>query len=109
MSKFGHIVGKNIRIYRKAKGITQEVLGEMADVSGSYIGYLERGKRNPSLNLLVKIAAVLEVEPYILLTSPDNVKNQELTKLINILSNEEARIIKFINEVAISYFKSLKA
>jgi len=102
------ILGQNIRRYRHTKGITQERLAEIVDVSGSYIGYLERGEKNPSLNLLFKIADTLEIEPAILLTPPEGTANSELQKLIRILSDKDAITIKFIYEVAAAYFKSLR-
>lgn len=107
MSKIIHIMGKNIRRFRRAKGITQEKLAETVDVSGSYIGYLERGKKSPSLDLLARIANVLQVDPATLLTETDDTKNAELNKLSVILSDKRPEAIKFISEVAIAYFKSL--
>lgn len=109
MSKIRQIVGKNIRNLREIRGFTQEGLAEMVDVSGSYIGYLERGIQSPSLKLLDRLANVLEVEPAVLLTkSEENVKDEELKKLIMLLSNKELGAIRFINEVATSYFRSLR-
>jgi len=101
------ILGQNIRRYRQTKGMTQERLAEIVDVSGSYIGYLERGEKNPSLNLLFKIADTLEIEPATLLTPPEGTTNSELRKLIKLLSDKDLNTIKFIYEVAIAYFKSL--
>ena len=101
------ILGQNIRHYRQAKGITQEKLAEIVDVSGSYIGYLERGEKSPSLDLLFKIANTLNIEPAILLTPPEGTANSELRKLIGILSDKDVSTLKFIYEVAIAYFKSL--
>lgn len=108
MANIRQTVGENIKLFRHARGITQETLAEMVDVSGSYIGYLERGKRSPSLDLLAKIADVLQVDPAILLTASDESKNKELKKLIGMLSDKGTGSIKFINEVAIAYFKSLE-
>lgn len=108
MLNIREIVGQNIRFFRRARGITQEMLAEMVDVSGSYIGYLERGKKGPSLDLLAKIAGILEVDPAILLTSPDEVANRELKKLIAILSGKGPGPIKFLTEVAVAYFNSLE-
>jgi len=88
--------------------MTQERLAEIVDVSGSYIGYLERGKKSPSLELLAKIADVFKVDPAVLLTSPDDATNRELKKLIGVLSDKGPGSIKFMNEVALAYFKSLE-
>lgn len=107
MSNIRQIVGQNIRLFRQTQGLTQELLAERLDISDSYIGYLERGAKSPSLELLAKIADVLQVEPEVLLTSPKGEKNQELKKLLGLLSGKKAEAIIFINEVAIAYFKSL--
>ncbi len=108
MSNIRKTVGNNIRLLRRARGMTQERLAEIVDVSGSYIGYLERGKRSPSLDLLAKIADVFKVDPAVLLTSADDATNRELKKLIWVLSDKGPGPIKFMNEVAHAYFKSLE-
>ncbi|QOS81874.1 helix-turn-helix transcriptional regulator [Paenibacillus sp. JNUCC31] len=48
-------VGNRIRELRKAKGWTQEQLAEAAGLHYSYIGGVERGDRNISLETLEKI------------------------------------------------------
>lgn len=54
-------VGKNIKKIRKKKGLTQEELALEAGLNRAYIGYIERGKRNPSTETVAKIAKVLKV------------------------------------------------
>jgi transcriptional regulator with XRE-family HTH domain len=108
MASIQKMVGQNIRLFRRAKGITQEVLAEMVDVSGSYIGYLERGKKSPSLDLLVKIADVLSVEPAILFTPAEETVTREFKKLIGILSGKGTEPLRFMNKVAEAYFQSLE-
>ena len=108
MSEIQQTVGKNIRFSREAAGLTQELLAEKVGVSGSYIGYLERGKKSPSLSLLCKISDVLHIDPAMLFKSSESKKDQELTKLILTLSDKEVGSIKFLNQVAIAYFKSIE-
>ncbi|MFZ5944867.1 MAG: helix-turn-helix domain-containing protein [Bacillota bacterium] len=107
MLKIRQIVGQNIRTLRLKSNITQVELAKLVGVSGSYIGYLERGKKNPSLDLLTKIAEGLNVSPDMLLISPDDKKNLEINKLKTILSDKGSAAIQFINEVVLAYFKSL--
>lgn len=56
-------IGKAIKKIREGKGITQEQLALDARLNRAYIGYIERGERNPSTETLVKIAKALKVSP----------------------------------------------
>lgn len=55
-------LGKRIRTLRKLKALTQEELGEKAGISYKFVGEIERGKVNPSLDSLVRIANALGVK-----------------------------------------------
>lgn len=57
----------NIRSLRESKGIAQERLAWEAGVDRSYCGKIERGQANPSLNVLCRMADLLEVEVHTLL------------------------------------------
>ena len=57
------IVGKNLRAYRQAKGLSQEAFAELVGMHRTYIGGVERGERNLTLRSLERIAEVLEVDP----------------------------------------------
>ena len=54
-------VGKNIRSIRRAKDISQESLALGAGAERSYMSIIERGKGNPSVGMLEKIAKALDV------------------------------------------------
>lgn len=54
--------GKRLAEIRTQKGITQENFALELGVDRTYISYIERGKRNPSLYLLYKMAQLLKVE-----------------------------------------------
>ena len=58
-----------IGYYRRAKGLSQERLAEMLDISRQHLASVEapRMNRGISLELLFNIATVLEIEPYLLL------------------------------------------
>jgi transcriptional regulator with XRE-family HTH domain len=53
--------GENLRFHRNQRGIAQERLAELAELDRTYISLLERGKRNPTLTCIAKLAKVLEV------------------------------------------------
>ena len=42
------VIGSNFARLRKDKGLTQEAVAEKSGFSQSYIGWLERGQRNPT-------------------------------------------------------------
>lgn len=54
-------LGKKIRTYRKAKRMTLKDLAELVDTSVSFLSDIERGRSNPSINRLTRIAEALEV------------------------------------------------
>ena len=56
-------IGLKIRKIREEREITQEQLALNAGLNRAYIGYIERGERNPSTDTLVKIAKALKVSP----------------------------------------------
>lgn len=56
-------IGQNLRKIREGKRITQEQLALNAGLNRAYIGYIERGERNPSTDTLVKISRALKVSP----------------------------------------------
>lgn len=60
-------VGRNLRAYRKERGLSQEAFAEVLGVHRTYMGGVERGERNLTLKSVERIAARLEVEPLTLL------------------------------------------
>ena len=62
-------VGRNLRAYRVARGLSQEAFAEVLGVHRTYMGGLERGERNLTLKSLERIAARLEVDPLGLLNA----------------------------------------
>ena len=48
--------GLVLKKHRKAKGLSQELLAEKADIHPIYVGMIERSLRNPSLNVAQGIA-----------------------------------------------------
>lgn len=57
------VVGKNFARLRQKKGMTQEVAAERSGFSQSYIGWLERGQRNPTVISVYMLAQAIEVMP----------------------------------------------
>lgn len=61
-------LGRNVRRARQAKGLTIEALADEAGLSYSYVGELERGRRNPTLAVVERLAVALDLIPHSLLT-----------------------------------------
>ena len=54
-------LGMRIRYLRIAKKLSQEQLSFEAEINKNYLSDLERGTRNPTIEVLTKIANALEV------------------------------------------------
>ena len=63
MDQLRKLLGNRIRELRKARDMTQEALAAAAGLHSTYIGGVERGERNVSLDNIGKIAKGLGVEP----------------------------------------------
>jgi transcriptional regulator with XRE-family HTH domain len=61
------VFGENVRKRRRKLGLSQEELADRAELHRTYIGSIERGERNVSLENIVRLAAALEVKPAALL------------------------------------------
>lgn len=53
--------GKRVRELRKQKGYSQEQLADRADLHRTYIGAIERGEQNVSLDNIARIAKALNM------------------------------------------------
>ena len=60
--KHRRLLGENIRLYRLKAGLSQEKLAEKADLHTNYVGDIERGEENVSLDALVRLATALRVK-----------------------------------------------
>lgn len=58
---------RNIKSSRLKRDISQEKLADLCNLHRTYIGSVERGERNISIDNIEKIAKALEVSPSVLL------------------------------------------
>lgn len=54
-------IGKRIVNERKRQGISQEKLATLSDVDRTHMGFIEQGRRRPTLSTLYKIAKTLRM------------------------------------------------
>lgn len=67
MANIRAILGKQVQLARKAKNISQEELADLTGLHRTYISGIERGRRNPSLEVLERLAMGLDVKVHELL------------------------------------------
>ena len=61
MSNIAKAVGQRIRNYRTQNGLSQEKLAELSGCHPTYIGQLERGEKNATLESIERITAALGI------------------------------------------------
>lgn len=82
-------MGKQIRHYRRARGMSQTALAEALGLSAAHVGHIERGSRHASLETVVAISRQLEVSLDVLIfsraasTSNDDQRIHQLRQLLH--------------------------
>ncbi|HEV2505481.1 MAG TPA: helix-turn-helix transcriptional regulator [Mesorhizobium sp.] len=66
--KYRRLLANRLKELRTAKGIDQLDLALKAGLSRRGVGGLERMERTPTLDMIVVIAAALDVEPHLLIS-----------------------------------------
>lgn len=74
MDDFRPILGARVKALRTRLGLTQEELAERADMHWTFISGIERGRKDPRVSTLGRIATALGVTPADLLRSPRRAK-----------------------------------
>ncbi|ADO76827.1 helix-turn-helix domain-containing protein [Halanaerobium praevalens] len=95
------IIGKKIKEYRKLNDLTQETLGEKADLHYTYIGQVERGEKEPSLKSLINIADALEIGIDKLLINYDlsSEVNIQISNITDLLLNRNEKELEMIYKI----------
>ncbi len=61
-------LGRNVRAYREARGLSQEAFADLLGVHRTYMGGIERGERNLTLRSVERLAEQLHLQPLDLLS-----------------------------------------
>ena len=100
MSNIANTIGERIRIYRNKAGYSQEVLAEKASVHPTYIGQIERGEKNATLESIEKICIALKLPFEVLfekiIKTDENYDDKfldEIYRLLKPLSNSQKKSI----------------
>ena len=93
-------LGKNIKILRARRGLSQADLAEKADISIPFLSNIERGIKYPQPNMLSKIANALDVDVNELFVT--NLESGEGNELLSHMSED---ITKNVNLAMAEVFK----
>lgn len=69
-SKARDVLARNLRSQRRLRGLSQEALADSAGLHRTYVGSVERGERNISVDNIERLAAALDV-PIVDLFGPE--------------------------------------
>lgn len=61
------VVARNVRSLRERAGLSQEELAHIARLHTTYLSGIENGRRNPTLDVIERVASALNVEASALL------------------------------------------
>ena len=106
MSDLAKTIGGRIRNYRTKLGLSQEKLAELAGCHPTYVGQLERGEKNATVESIEKIATPLNVSLSKLFenlggvsTNESNIPLQCYEFLLTKTVKEQEQIIKILFEM----------
>jgi len=108
MAEIAKIIGERIRAYRTKAGLSQENLAERAGLHSTYIGQLERGEKNATLESVEKVARALCVSfetlfKHIISGDVDSDAAEQCYSLVSTLPEKEQRAILELVKKAIDY------
>ena len=101
------LVGKRIQMVRKERGLTQEQLSQLVDLSPNYLSNIETGLKTPKLDTFVEIINALQCDANSLLADVVDTAQEsgQLSKaLAELPASEQRRILKVV-EVLIAESK----
>lgn len=88
--------GQRIRKLRKARGLSQEKLAEMLDISVTHMSHIETANTKMSFSLIIKIAEILDVSLDYLVYDRERNENsfsQQIAELTSTCTDKEKRVI----------------
>ncbi len=106
MSGLAKIVGQRIRNYRTQLGLSQERLAELSDYHPTYIGQLERGEKNATLESINRVATALNISLSKLFenlggenNSERNIPLEAYELFLNKSRDEQKQLLKILTDV----------
>lgn len=77
MSQITSIIGQRIKNYRLSLHLSQEKLAELASCHPTYIGQIERGEKNATIESIFKIVSALNISLEKLFEKIDKTENDK--------------------------------
>lgn len=99
-----YAIGQRIRKIRKARDLSQEDLSEKIGISITHMSHIETGNTKMSLQVLVDLAAALEVRTDELLYDQSpwerNVSMEAIIQILNTCTTQQLRVLEDIIKAA---------
>lgn len=90
MSDIYTSIGRRIREERTLRGLSIEKLAELAEITPSFLGLIERGERKLSVHTLDKITRALQVQPNELMQAQNKKSSSRWERKIAFLINSQS-------------------
>ena len=71
----GALLARRLKLYRRARGLSQEELAGRAGVNRNYVGMIERREHSPTIEVLEKLVSVLGIKVLHLLDTRESIDN----------------------------------
>jgi XRE family transcriptional regulator, master regulator for biofilm formation len=105
----GKMNGEYIRNRRIEKRLSLSELAQLANVSKTYLSSLERNiQKNPSLDIVKKIADVLEIDPMLLINNIKNNENESIKENTHTPIESVFHLKKHIEELDTKQLENLR-
>ena len=110
MGDMAYTIGERLRIYRTRTGMTQMKLAEKAGIHHTYIGQLERGEKNATLETIEKVARALDLSFETLFEalidgSAENRTAKEIYELVTSQPDKEQKALLELIKKTVEYKK----
>lgn len=94
------LLGKRIKELRKGKNFTQDKFAELIGIDAKHLSRIECAKTPPSLNLLKKISAILNVDiAEFFKTQHFKTKDELISEIDIILNNSDIEQVKLFYKI----------
>lgn len=103
------LLGRQINLARKDRGLTSEKLSEACNINATYLRQIESGAKMPSLPVFVTLCRELKVSPsYLLVEVLPDTEIKEMDTLLELWQTATPKQIKMITSMVQSALKSFK-